>query len=62
MKLTSKARSKIPASKFAGPNRSFPITDKKHAKAAEMDIRYAPAGARSKILARAKGMLDSVKK
>ena len=34
-KLTSKARSKIPTSKFAGPGRSFPIEDKAHAVAAE---------------------------
>lgn len=34
-KLTAKARSKIPASKFAGPGRSFPIEDRGHAIAAE---------------------------
>lgn len=31
MKLTTKARKALPASKFAGPNRSFPITDRSHA-------------------------------
>lgn len=30
-KLTTKARNKLPASKFAGPDRSYPITDKAHA-------------------------------
>jgi hypothetical protein len=36
MKLTKSARAKIPTSKFAGPDRSFPINDVKHAKAAIM--------------------------
>lgn len=30
-KLTSKARNAIPASAFAGPNRSYPVQDKSHA-------------------------------
>lgn len=30
-KLTSKSRSKIPTSKFAGPDRSYPVEDKSHA-------------------------------
>lgn len=30
-KLTSKGRSKLPASKFAGPDRSYPVPDKSHA-------------------------------
>jgi hypothetical protein len=34
-RLTAKARKKIPTSKFAGPNRSYPIEDKAHAIAAE---------------------------
>jgi hypothetical protein len=34
MKLTAAARRKIPASKFAGPGRSFPLPDKNHARAA----------------------------
>ena len=33
-KLTAAMRKKIPASKFAGPDRSFPLPDKNHAKAA----------------------------
>lgn len=31
MKLTTKARKKLPAGKFAGPDRSYPIPDKSHA-------------------------------
>ena len=30
-KLTSKERNSLPASKFAGPDRSFPVPDKSHA-------------------------------
>lgn len=33
-KLTAKARAKIPAKSFAGPDRSYPIEDKNHARAA----------------------------
>jgi len=33
-KLTKAARAKIPASKFAGPGKSYPVEDKKHARAA----------------------------
>ena len=35
-KLSTKKRSKLPKSAFAGPDRSFPVNDKKHAKAALM--------------------------
>jgi hypothetical protein len=31
-KLTAEARKKIPTSKFAGPNRSYPIEDAAHAR------------------------------
>ena len=30
-KLTAKTRDKIPTSKFAGPDRSYPVPDKSHA-------------------------------
>jgi len=56
-KLSSKARKALPASTFAGPGRSFPIPDKKHAKAAIMLSGKAPAAARPKIIARAKAKL-----
>ena len=32
MKLTAKARNKLPGSTFAGPDRSFPINDLSHAR------------------------------
>jgi hypothetical protein len=56
-RLKASTRAKLPASKFAGPNRSFPIPDKNHAKAALALIRHAPASAQPKIRARAKAML-----
>ena len=40
-KLTSKQRSAIPTAKFAGPNRSYPITDRGHAIAAKSDASRA---------------------
>jgi hypothetical protein len=57
-KLSAKARSKLPASKFAGPGRSFPIPDKKHAKAALMLINKAPESARPHIRAEARKKLS----
>jgi hypothetical protein len=30
-KLTSKARKKLPAKEFAGPDRSYPVNDRAHA-------------------------------
>lgn len=57
-RLTSKQRKALPKGDFAGPGRSFPIPDKAHARAAEMDINSAPASARPKILAAARKMLD----
>lgn len=30
-KLTTKARKALPSSKFAGPNRSYPVNDRSHA-------------------------------
>jgi hypothetical protein len=60
-KLTTKARKALPSKTFAGPGRSFPIPDKNHAKAALLLINKAPASARPKIRAKARGMLDGVK-
>lgn len=34
-KLTTKARKAIPTSKFAGPDRSYPVNDKAHARSAK---------------------------
>lgn len=56
-KLSAAARRALPASDFAGPNRSFPVNDKGHAKAALGRINNAPPAARPKIRARADAML-----
>ena len=41
-KLTTKQRNSLPASTFAGPDRSYPIPDKNHAKAALALINKKP--------------------
>lgn len=56
-KLTAAARKKLPAKDFAGKGRSFPIEDKKHARAALMLIGKAPASERASIRARARAKL-----
>jgi hypothetical protein len=64
-KLSSKQRKALPASKFAGPNRSFPITDKNHAKAALIDVNKAKgltSSEKSNIRSRAKGLLGKIGK
>ena len=58
-KLTTAARNNLPNSDFAGPDRSFPIPDKKHAKAALMLINKAPPAARDKIRRVAMAMLNN---
>jgi hypothetical protein len=40
-RLTTKARGALSSSNFAGPGRSFPVEDKKHARAALMDVGKA---------------------
>lgn len=57
--LSASDRRALPSSTFAGPNRSFPIPDAKHARAALMLINKAPASARAKIRARANAKLGN---
>jgi len=45
-KLTAKARKEIPASEFAGPDRSYPIEDKSHARNALARASGKPVEAR----------------
>lgn len=56
-RLTADQRRGLKSSVFAGPNRSYPIPDKGHAKAALALIRHAPKSAQPKIRARAYAML-----
>lgn len=61
-RLSAAARRALPDSAFAGPNRSFPITDANHAKAAKALIKHAPPSARPKIQAKANAKLGKGKK
>ena len=57
-KLTTAARKKIPASKFAGPNRSYPVPDKAHAANAKARAaQFASPSERAKIDAKANRVL-----
>lgn len=60
-KLTAKARSKIPTSKFAGPDRSYPIQDASHARNALARVSQfgspaVKAEVRAKVHSRYPGM------
>lgn len=61
-RLTAAQRQKLPAKDFAGPGRSFPISDKNHARAALGRINNAPPSARPAIRRKAKAMLGKGKK
>lgn len=56
-RLTAAERKKLPDSAFAGPDRTFPITDEAHAKAALMLAGHAPAKYKTHIDTRANTML-----
>lgn len=62
-RLTAKARKKIPASKFAGPDRSYPVPDRAHAANAKARATQAvkagrmSSSARSRIDAKANAVL-----
>lgn len=57
MKLTAAKRKKIPTSKFAGPDRSYPIEDRPHARAAKS--RASQMAKRGKLSTSAKAKIDS---
>jgi hypothetical protein len=67
-KLTAKSRDKLPKGDFAGPDRSYPVNDKAHARnaksrASEMEHKgkLSPAS-KSKIDAKADRILDRGKR
>jgi hypothetical protein len=67
-KLTSKARNKLPAKDFAGPDRSYPVNDRSHAanakaRASQMEKagKLSPS-MKSKIDAKANKVLSKGKK
>jgi hypothetical protein len=67
-KLTSKARNALPASKFAGPDRSYPVPDKSHAANAKARASQAVHAGRMskaterKIDSKANAVLGNAKK
>lgn len=55
-RLNAKQRKAMPASEFAGPDKSFPMEDKVHAEKAVQLEKYASPATRAKINARARSM------
>ncbi len=53
-RLTAAQRRRLPASTFAGPNRSFPISDKSHAEAALRLVGRSDLSASQKARVRAR--------
>lgn len=66
-KLTTKKRSSLPKKDFAGPGRSYPVEDKAHARAAEMEAGIAwkkgrmSTGEKNRIDAKARKVLKGGK-
>jgi hypothetical protein len=61
-KLTTKARKAIPTSKFAGPDRSYPIEDKAHARNAKSRAaQFASPALKARIDAKADKVLGKGK-
>lgn len=57
-KLTTKERNALPDSAFAGPNRSYPVEDKAHARAAKSRAsEFAGQSLKGKVDARANKVL-----
>lgn len=56
-KLSSAARKKLPASAFAGPDRSYPVPDKSHA--ANAKARAAQMEKAGKLSRSAKAKIDA---
>ena len=56
-KLTTKKRNKLPDSAFAGPDRSYPVNDKSHARNAK--ARASEMENKGKLSASSKAKIDS---
>lgn len=60
-KLSSKARSNLPASAFAGPGRSYPVQDASHARnALARAAQHAPKSLQTKIKAKVRKKFPSI--
>ncbi len=55
-KLTGTERKDLPSKDFAGPDRSYPVENKAHARAAELDAGIAAE--KGRISAAEKGRID----
>jgi hypothetical protein len=61
-KLSTKERNKLPASVFAGPDRSYPIEDVSHARnALARASQHASPALKSKIRAKVKRKFPNIK-
>jgi hypothetical protein len=60
-KLSAAARKKLPASTFAGPDRSFPIPDKSHAANAKSRVADKSPALKAKVDAAANKVLGKDK-
>lgn len=61
-KLTSSARNKLPASTFAGPDRSYPIEDASHARnALARAAQHASSELQSKIKAKVRRKFPNIR-
>ena len=59
-RLTAAERNALPDSAFAGPNRTYPVPDKSHARFAKaMAARYAGASLKKRVDAKADKKLDA---
>lgn len=57
-KLTAKKRNALPASAFAGPDRSYPVNDKAHARNAKARAsQFASPSLKAKVDAKANRVL-----
>ena len=55
-RLNAKARKSLPAADFAGPDKSFPMPDAAHARAALSLQRFASPATKATIRSKAKAM------
>lgn len=59
-KLTAKARKAIPSKDFAGPDRSFPIEDKSHARNALARVSGKSPALKAKVRAKVKSKYPNI--
>lgn len=60
MKLNAKRRNALPTKDFAGPDRSFPIEDKSHARNALARVANKSPALKSKVRGKVKSRFPSI--